>query len=72
MNTLSKALGITCSVDIGLTSLNYTCFDGDACFPVRNCIPSWITSLISGLVHNVIQLINRKYIEKLVKFSISY
>ena len=28
MNTLSENLGITCSADIGLMSIEYTCFDG--------------------------------------------
>ena len=28
MNTLSEALGITCSADIGLMSISYTCFAG--------------------------------------------
>ena len=32
MNTLSEALGITCSADIGLMSINYTCFDGESSF----------------------------------------
>lgn len=29
MNTLSRELGVTCTVDIGLMSLTYNCFDGD-------------------------------------------
>lgn len=28
MNTVARSLGVTCSADIGLLSLNYTCFDG--------------------------------------------
>lgn len=28
MNTIARALGVTCSADIGLLSLDYTCFDG--------------------------------------------
>lgn len=32
MNTLSEALGITCSADIGLMSISYTCFDGESSF----------------------------------------
>ena len=27
MNTIAETLGITCSADVGLTSINYTCFD---------------------------------------------
>ena len=53
MNTLSKALGITCSVDIGLTSLNYTCFDGEACFSQTLCLVSTSvnTSKLNRLEH---------------------
>ena len=32
MNTLSEALGITCSADTGLMSISYTCFDGESSF----------------------------------------
>lgn len=32
MNILSEALGITCSADIGLMSISYTCFDGESSF----------------------------------------
>ena len=32
MNTLSRELGITCTADIGLMSIEYTCFDGENCF----------------------------------------
>lgn len=31
MNTLSRELGVTCSVDIGLISITYSCFDGNEC-----------------------------------------
>ncbi len=29
MNTLAEALGITCTADIGLMSIEYTCYDGE-------------------------------------------
>ena len=32
MNTLSRELGISCTADIGLMSIEYTCFDGENCF----------------------------------------
>ena len=32
MNTISQNLGITCSTDIGLMSIEYTCFDGTSGF----------------------------------------
>lgn len=31
MNTLSRELGVTCTVDIGLMTLTYNCFDGEEC-----------------------------------------
>ena len=32
MNELSEALGLVCAADIGLTSIEYTCSDGQDCF----------------------------------------
>ena len=32
MNELSALLDMTCTVDIGLMSINYTCFDGNDAF----------------------------------------
>lgn len=32
MNTIAEALGLVCSADIGLTSIEYTCFDGKYAF----------------------------------------
>ena len=35
MNRLSKELGVTCTVDVGLMSIVFNCFDGNDCiFPV--------------------------------------
>ena len=32
MNALAEAMGITCTADIGLMSISYTCFDGESSF----------------------------------------
>ena len=32
MNTLSRELGVTTTADIGLLSIEFTCFDGDQCY----------------------------------------
>lgn len=31
MNRLSKELGVTCTVDVGLMSIEFNCFDGTDC-----------------------------------------
>ena len=38
MNELSELMNITCTVDIGLMSINYTCFDGDNSFTQSLCL----------------------------------
>ncbi len=38
MNTLSELMDITCTVDIGLMSINYTCFDGNDSFSQSLCL----------------------------------
>lgn len=38
MNTLSRELGVTCTVDIGLMSLTYNCFDGEECVSLPLCL----------------------------------
>lgn len=38
MNELSELMGVTCTVDIGLMSINYTCFDGDNSFSQSLCL----------------------------------
>ena len=38
MNTISQNLGITCSTDIGLMSIEYTCFDGTSGFSQSLCL----------------------------------
>ena len=38
MNTLAEAMGITCTADIGLMSIEYTCFDGQDGFTQSLCL----------------------------------
>ena len=38
MNSLAKQLNITCTANIGLMSIDYTCFDGDHCFSQSLCL----------------------------------
>ncbi|MDU5955790.1 MAG: threonine/serine exporter family protein, partial [Ruminococcus sp.] len=38
MNTLAEALGITCTEDIGLMSIEYTCYDGENGFTQSLCL----------------------------------
>ena len=38
MNTLAEIMGITCTADIGLMSIEYTCFDGENGFTQSLCL----------------------------------
>ena len=38
MNALAEAMGITCTTDIGLMSIEYTCFDGENGFTQSLCL----------------------------------
>lgn len=38
MNTLSESLGMSCSANIGLMTIDYTCFDGDNGFTRSLCL----------------------------------
>ena len=38
MNTLSRELGVTTTADIGLLSIEFTCFDGDQCYTQSLCL----------------------------------
>lgn len=38
MNTIAEQLNITCTVNIGLMSIDYTCFDGESCFSQSLCL----------------------------------
>lgn len=40
MNEISRGLGITCSADIGLVSIQYTCIDGDETYTQSLSIPN--------------------------------
>lgn len=40
MNELSELMEVTCTADIGLMSINYTCFDGDNSFSQSLCLTS--------------------------------
>jgi len=55
MNTLSEQLGITCSENIGLMSIDYTCFDGKNCFSQSLCLTNTgvNTSKLNRLEHFV-------------------
>lgn len=55
MNTLSKELGVTTTADIGLMSIEYTCFDGDDCFTQSLCLTNTgvNTSKLNRLEHFV-------------------
>ena len=38
MNRLSRELGVTCAVDVGLMSIEFNCFDGHDCVSQSLCI----------------------------------
>ena len=40
MNTVAEKLGLTCTANIGLMSIDYTCFDGQNCFSQSLCLTS--------------------------------
>ena len=58
MNTLSRELGITCTADIGLMSIEYTCFDGENCFSQSLCLTNTgvNTSKLNGSMAFTLQL----------------
>ena len=41
MNTLSRELGVTTTADIGLLSIEFTCFDGDQCYTQSLCLDKY-------------------------------
>ena len=53
MNTIAKQLGVTCTVNIGLMSIDYTCFDGKDCFSQSLCLTNTEvnTSKLNRLEH---------------------
>ncbi len=56
MNTLSENLGITCTTDIGLMSIEYTCFDGEHCFSQSLCLTN--TGVNTSKLNRLEQFIN--------------
>ena len=55
MNTLANHLGITCTANIGLMSIDYSCFDGENCFSQSLCLTNTgvNTSKLNRLEHFV-------------------
>ena len=55
MNTLSEQLGVTCTANIGLLSIDYSCFDGKQCFSQSLCLHNTgvNTSKLNRLEHFV-------------------
>lgn len=55
MNTLSEQLGLTCTANIGLLSIDYSCFDGRQCFSQSLCLHNTgvNTSKLNRLEHFV-------------------
>ena len=53
MNTIAEQLNITCTVNIGLMSIDYTCFDGENCFSQSLCLTNTgvNTSKLNRLEH---------------------
>lgn len=53
MNTLAEIMGITCTADIGLMSIEYTCFDGQDGFTQSFCLTNTgvNTSKLNRLEH---------------------
>ena len=53
MNTLAEQLGLTCTADIGLMSIEYTCFDGEECYSQSLCLTNTgvNTSKLNRLEH---------------------
>ena len=53
MNALAEAMGITCTADIGLMSIEYTCFDGENGFTQSLCLTNTgvNTSKLNRLEH---------------------
>lgn len=53
MNTLAETMGVTCTADIGLMSIEYTCFDGKEGFTQSLCLTNTgvNTSKLNRLEH---------------------
>ena len=57
MNTLSRELGISCTADIGLMSIEYTCFDGEECYSQSLCLTN--TGVNTSKLNRLEQFINK-------------
>lgn len=57
MNTLARELGITCTADIGLLSIEYTCIDGGNCYSESLCL--FNTSVNTSKLYRMEQFVNR-------------
>lgn len=44
MNTLAEVMGITCTADIGLMSIEYTCFDGEDGYTQALCLTNTVVN----------------------------
>ena len=57
MNTLAEIMGITCTADIGLMSIEYTCFDGQDGFSQSLCLTN--TGVNTSKLNRLEQFINK-------------
>lgn len=56
MNRLSKELGVTCTVDVGLMSIEFNCFDGHDCISQSLCIAN--TGVNTSKLYRMEQFVN--------------
>ena len=57
MNTLAEVMGVTCTADIGLMSIEYTCFDGEECYSQSLCLTN--TGVNTSKLNRLEQFINK-------------
>lgn len=55
MNHLSELMNVTCTVDIGLMSIDYTCFDGEESFSQSLCLTN--TGVNNSKLHRLEQFV---------------
>ena len=56
MNSLATLLGVTCTADIGLMSIEYTCFDGTDCYSQSLCLTN--TSVNTSKLNRLERFVN--------------
>ena len=66
MNTLARELGITCTADIGLLSIEYTCIDGGNCYTESLCL--FNTGVNTSKLYRMEEFVN-KFAENCKKMS---